>query len=85
MGYGMALDHKPTPAAQGVLPKLGVFAPRVVPGVNGINPCIVLLCFKGWVGLGSVTKVGELFVVAQAAMGALDSDHGAVPTYCKWL
>jgi hypothetical protein len=85
MGYGMALDHKPTPAAQSVLPKLGVFAPRIVPGVNGINPYVMLLRVQGGVGLGSVTKIGELFVVAQAAMGALDSDHGAVPTYCKWL
>jgi hypothetical protein len=68
-----------------VLPELGVFAFGVVAHVNRFNPRVVVLGIKRWIGFGRIAEVAELFVIANAAVGAVDSQHGGLAPYCKWL
>ena len=77
MAHGVALHHQPAPATQRVLPELGVQAFGVVAGVDRVHPSSVVgsvgLGQQRRVGLGGVAEVAELFVVAQAAVGAFNA------------
>ncbi len=77
MAHGIALHHQPAPAAQRVLPELGVQAFGVVAGVDRVDPGGVVgrvwLGQQCRVGFGSVTEVAELFVVAQSAVGSFNA------------
>src|ERR1700730_5054197 len=77
MGQGIAVEDDPGPASLGVLPELLVHAAWIAAQIDGLVPARHRRIGR-WPLHGRVAAIGELRVVAGAAVRAGDAQHGGL-------